>query len=61
MKGIRVHEVLKELPQPEAEALTKHLEGQTSSVWLSEVLTRHGHPVSESTIRAYRRAQKGMA
>lgn len=42
---------------PEArEALLPHLVGETSADWLSTTLSRHGHYVSASTIRTYRRA-----
>jgi hypothetical protein len=38
------------------EALLPHLIGETSADWLSATLCKHGHYVSASTIRTYRRA-----
>ncbi|MEU4155668.1 hypothetical protein [Actinoplanes sp. NPDC026670] len=40
----------------ERDAFWAHLAGDTSAEWLSDLLTRHGTPVSASTIRAYRRS-----
>jgi hypothetical protein len=40
----------------EREALVPHLLGQTSADWLSSILRIHGHDVSATTIRTYRRA-----
>ncbi|ONI83525.1 hypothetical protein ALI22I_34100 [Saccharothrix sp. ALI-22-I] len=42
-------------------ALRPHLLGNTSADWLTAVLREHGHTVSASTIRNYRRThrQKG--
>ena len=40
----------------EREALAQHLFGYTPADWLADVLTRHGHSVSASTIRTYRRS-----
>lgn len=40
----------------ERDAFAGHLLADTSAEWLSDLLTRHGTPVSASTIRAYRRS-----
>lgn len=40
----------------ERDALVPHLTGQTSADWLSSILRIHGHDVSATTIRTYRRA-----
>jgi hypothetical protein len=41
---------------PERDAFYPHLLGDTSAEWLADLLTRHGEPVSASTIRSYRRS-----
>lgn len=38
-----------------ANALLAHLEGGTSANYLADWLTRAGHPVSATTVKAYRR------
>jgi len=40
----------------ERDAFYPHLVGDTSAEWLADLLTRHGTPVSASTIRSYRRS-----
>jgi hypothetical protein len=40
----------------ERDALVPHLTGQTSADWLSSILRIHGHDVSATTIRTYRRS-----
>lgn len=37
-------------------AFSPHLLGETSADWLSTTLRRHGHDVSATTIRTYRRS-----
>jgi hypothetical protein len=37
------------------EAFLAHLRGGTSAVWLSDWLSRAGHPVSATTIKDYRK------
>lgn len=43
------------LEAPQRVALLGHLLSDTSAEWLATTLTEEGHPVSASTIRAYRR------
>jgi hypothetical protein len=40
----------------ERNAFYAHLVGDTSAEWLADLLTKHGTPVSASTIRSYRRS-----
>lgn len=44
------------LNEDERAAFGPHLLGTTSADWLSAVLRKHGHDVSASTIRTYRRS-----
>lgn len=54
----RLAEIYEELDPGERDALMDHLEQGTSAEWLAAVLTRNGHKVSQTTIRAQRRAWK---
>lgn len=40
----------------ERDALVPHLIGTTSADWLASILRIHGHDVSATTIRTYRRS-----
>lgn len=37
--------------------INRHLNGDTPAEWLSETLTKNGHPISASTIRTQRRTK----
>jgi len=45
----------------EQQAVLPHLLGDTPADWLASLLRRHGHTVSASTIRTYRRALRQEA
>ncbi|AFU62097.1 hypothetical protein D854_gp45 [Streptomyces phage R4] len=54
--GPTLIDIWSDLVDEEREALLPHLLGQTSADWLSSLLRLHGHDVSATTIRTYRRA-----
>lgn len=44
------------LSDEERDAFVPHLVGSTSADWLADVLRTHGHTISASSIRTYRRS-----
>lgn len=48
------------LSPAEQAALRDHLLGSTSADWLSLTVQAHGHRLSATTIRTYRRSLKGV-
>ncbi|MCY0933601.1 hypothetical protein [Streptomyces sp. H34-S4] len=54
--GPTLIDIWSDLTEEEREALAPHLIGETSAEWLSSILRMHGHDVSATTIRTYRRA-----
>ena len=54
--GRKLSAAFEAMNEPEREAFVDHLNSNTPAQWLAEVLTAHGHPVSASTIRSYRRS-----
>lgn len=59
MKGGKVQALLAALSGPEREALERHLTGGTGALWLAETLTKNGHPVGQTSIKEWRRNQRG--
>ena len=51
----KVDVALEEVGGEAREAILTHLRGGTSAAWLSDWLTRAGHPVSATTIKDYRK------
>lgn len=54
--GPRLQAIWDSLAEPERAALLAHLAGATSADFLADLLGRHGHTVSASSIRTYRRS-----
>ena len=54
--GPSLEEIWGALSEDERAALRPHLLGETSADWLANVLREHGHNISASSLRTYRRA-----
>jgi hypothetical protein len=54
--GPTLHDIYAAMTEAEQVAFAPHLLGETSADWLSGFLRKHGHDVSATTIRTYRRA-----
>ncbi|MFG2923856.1 hypothetical protein ACGFYA_20400 [Streptomyces sp. NPDC048305] len=54
--GPTLHDIYAAMALTEQAAFAPHLLGETSADWLSALLRKHGHDVSATTIRTYRRA-----
>lgn len=54
--GPTLFDIYAAMKETEQQAFAPHLLGHTSADWLSSVLRTHGHDVSATTIRTYRRA-----
>jgi hypothetical protein len=54
--GPTLHDIYCAMSLDEQHAFAPHLLGETSADWLSKTLRKHGHDVSATTIRTYRRA-----
>lgn len=59
IKG-RLLEMVTELTHEEAFAFWEHMNGGTSADWLARTLTRAGHPIGATTLKAYRQAAREM-
>lgn len=51
----RLAEAVEGLGEDRRQAILPHLYGGTSADWISDWLTRAGHPVSATTIKRWRR------
>ena len=56
--GARLHTAWNAMTSETRAAFRPHLLGDTSAEYLADWLTRHGTPVSASTIRGYRRSMR---
>jgi hypothetical protein len=54
--GPTLIDIYSDLTLEERDALVPHLIGDTSADWLASILRIHGHDVSATTIRTYRRS-----
>lgn len=54
--GPTLFDIYAAMTEEEQEAFAPHLLGQTSADWLASILRIHGHDVSATTIRTYRRS-----
>lgn len=54
--GPKIRAAFEAMSEAERKAFIDHLINTTSAEWLSKVLTDHGHPISASSIRTYRRS-----
>ncbi|MFI5840515.1 hypothetical protein ACIA8K_12485 [Catenuloplanes sp. NPDC051500] len=54
--GAKLRAAFEQMDRDERSAFLDHLLADTPAEWLSDLLTRHGTPVSASTIRSYRRS-----
>ncbi|MEU8835223.1 hypothetical protein OG763_38095 [Streptomyces sp. NBC_01230] len=54
--GPTLRDIYAAMNEDEQGALAPHILGETSADWLSTTLRRHGHDVSATTIRTYRRS-----
>ena len=59
--GPRLTDAVNAMTEVTRAAFLPHLLGETSAEYLADWLTRHGTPVSASTIRTYRRALRQAA